>query len=209
MKNLEKLVSSYKTAFTEQDREHYRRLATEGQFPKIMVIGCSDSRVNPDLIFNAAPGDIFVVRNVANLVPPFEVDEASHGTSAAIEFAVVELKVEHIVVMGHSHCGGVRACCDNAKGRITTGLFLPKWTSILTSCAESVMKDNPDINIEELSQRVEQDAIKFSMKNLGQFPFIRDGIESGKLQIHGAYFDIKEAQLFALDKESQNFVPIE
>ena len=208
MKNLEKLVSGYKNFLKEEDKERYRALA-EGQSPKIMVVGCSDSRVNPDLIFNAQPGEIFMVRNVANLIPPFEIDEASHGTSAALEFAVKGLNVEHIVIMGHSFCGGVRACCDGVNGIEVSGQFVPKWTSILNDCAKSVQAENPDLSIDELSHRVEKAAIKNSLQNLKEFPFIVEAIEAGNLQIHGAYFDIKEAQLYALDKATDTFLAVD
>ncbi|MBI1300518.1 MAG: carbonic anhydrase [Alphaproteobacteria bacterium] len=211
MKDLQKLVTGYKTFISEEDRAHFHKLATEGQFPKVMVIGCSDSRVNPDLIFHARPGDLFVVRNVANLVPPFEVDEASHGTSAALEFAVTGLHVEHIVVMGHSACGGVRACCDSVHNEAENppGIFIPKWTSILSKCAEDVLHENPDIGIEDMATQVELAGIKSSLNNMKAFPFIQDAMKENKLQIHGAYFDIKEAQLYALDKQTDEFLPVD
>ncbi len=212
MKNLKKLVTGYKAALTEHDKQRYRSLADNGQFPKVMVIGCSDSRVNPDYIFNSAPGDLFVVRNVANLIPPYEVDEASHGTSAALEFAVKGLKVEHIVIMGHSLCGGVKACCQgvHADSEVSDDLvFIPKWTSILNHCAEDALSQEPDLSLEDLSNRVELSAIRASLKNLKDFPFIQDGIKNGTLQVHGAYFDIGEAQLYVLDGETDDFLPIE
>lgn len=213
MKHLQKLVSGYKTALTEKDKNHYRALAEDGQFPKVMVIGCSDSRVNPDYIFNSAPGDLFVVRNVANLVPPYERDEASHGTSAALEFAVKGLKVEHIVIMGHSLCGGVKACCQGVHTEHASDLdgleFIPKWTSILNHCAENVLEKEPNLSLGDLSNKVEKAAIRASLKNLTDFPFIVEGIENGSLQVHGAYFDIGEAQLYALDQETKDFLPVE
>ena len=209
MKNLSKLVSGYKNSLTDEDRQHYHDLAVNGQSPKIMIIGCSDSRVSPDWLFKAGPGDLFVVRNVANLVPPFEHDEAYHGTSAALEFAVNGLNIEHIVIMGHSLCGGVRACCDSVKGEKSNGLFIPTWTSLLKDCAEDVLNENPEIDIDELSRKVEQAGIRGSLNNLRAFPFITDGINDGTLQIHGAYFDIKEAQLYALDKETDQFLAVE
>ncbi len=205
MKNIENLVRGYKESLSQDDKNHYRSLAEDGQSPKIMVVGCSDSRVNPDHIFNAAPGELFVVRNVANLVPPFELDEASHGTSAALEFAVKGLNIEHIVIMGHSYCGGVRACCDGVKGIESSGMFVPKWTAILNDCAKTVLSENPDLDIDTLSHKVEQAAIKNSIENLKDFPFIVDGIKAGTLLIHGLYFDIKNAQLYGLDKQSGEF----
>lgn len=210
MKDLKPIVEGYKAYFTDEDKAHYRTLA-EGQSPKVMVIGCCDSRVNPDIIFHSRPGDLFVVRNVANLVPPFENDEASHGTSAAIEFAVTGLGVEHIVIMGHSACGGVRACCDSVHGDAEdpSGLFIPKWTSILSECAEAVLVENPDIGIEDMARKVEQAGIKSSLKNLKGFPFIQEGLEKKTLDVHGAYFDIKDAQLYAYDKATDTFLPLD
>ena len=212
MKNLEKLVRGYKEFLTEKDRDRYRALAEGGQSPKIMIIGCSDSRVNPDRIFNTGPGEMFVVRNVANIVPPYENDEAYHGTSAALEFAVKGLKVEHIVVMGHSLCGGVNACCQrlhSGKNGQEDLTFIPQWTSILNECAKEVLNENPDTDIDTLSHKVEHASIKASLENLKNFPFIQKGLEDGSLQIHGAYFDIKDVQLYALDKETDRFQPVE
>ncbi len=212
MRNLQKLVSGYK-AFLQNDlpieQEHFRNLAEHGQSPKIMVIGCCDSRVNPDLIFNTKPGDLFVVRNVANLVPPYEPDDQHHSTSAAIEFAVTGLHIEHIVVLGHSYCGGVKACCDQIDGKKVGGEFIPKWTSILGSCAARIMHETPNIAKEDIAHRVERAAIKVSLDNLKSFPFVEQAIKDRDLQLHGAYFDIREAQLYALDKETHRFKPVE
>lgn len=209
MKNLEKLVKGYKTFLKQDIRDRYRDLAMRGQSPKIMVIGCSDSRVNPDFIFNTGPGDLFVVRNVANLVPPFEGGGGYHGTSAAIEFAVTVLGVEHIVIMGHSFCGGVKACCDHLDGVPAQGVFISQWTSILNECAADLRGLHPDVTIEELRHKVELDAIKRSLENLRGFPFIENRLQDGQLHIYGAYFDISDAQLFALDQESGEFVAVE
>lgn len=211
MQNLEKLVKGYKTFLKSNFPEHqerYRNLAEVGQAPKIMVIGCSDSRVNPDLIFNTKPGDLFVVRNVANLVPPFEPDDNYHGTSAAIEFAVTGLNVQHIVIMGHSLCGGVSACCAQLEGHNQTSLFIAKWTSLLKSCARGVLNKNPQLSPEELRNEVERAAIISSLENLRGFPFIEAGLANGTLQIHGVYFDVRDAQLYALDEDRGAFVAV-
>lgn len=215
MIHLKQLVGGYKDFLNQNFQEHkerYRVLAEQGQHPKIMMIGCCDSRVNPDLIFNTLPGELFIVRNVANLVPPFEHDEAYHGTSAAIEFAVKGLGVEHIVVMGHSLCSGVKTCCQGVHSDNTEGLedllFIPKWTSILNDCAQNVLKETPDLSLDDLSHKVEKAGIRESLENLKAFPFVTHGIAKGNLHIHGAYFDIKEAQLYALDKETNHFLEI-
>ena len=119
-----------------QENERYRRLAEEGQNPSIMIIGCSDSRVSPEVIFDAGPGEIFVVRNVANIVPPYKSDGELHGTSAALEFAVVALKVRHIVVMGHGRCGGIRAALDGTDEPLTKSDFIGRWVSVLADTAK-------------------------------------------------------------------------
>lgn len=212
MKNLKKLVSGYKD-FLNKDfpdhQERYHELAVSGQSPKIMVIGCSDSRVNPDLIFNTKPGEMFVIRNVANLVPPFEPDDHYHGTSAGIEFAVTGLNIRHIVIMGHSLCGGVQACCNQVEGNPSGSLFIDKWTSILKDCARKVLNENPDLAPEDLRVKVEQAAILASLENLRSFPFVQERITDGSLQIHGAYFDVQSAQLYALDQETNTFLAVE
>lgn len=211
MQTLEKLVKGYKI-FLKNDlqnyQERYRTLAEDGQSPKIMVIGCSDSRVNPDLIFNTKPGELFVVRNVANLIPPFEPDDNYHGTSAALEFAITGLSVQHIVIMGHSLCGGIKACCDHLEGQKSNSLFIGKWTSLLKDCARNVLCNDPALSSEELRNKVEQAAIIASLENLRGFPFVAERLTAGSLHIHGAYFDVRDAQLYALDQSSGAFVAV-
>lgn len=209
MKNLKKLVGGYKEFLEKNYQAHMRGLAEHGQSPKIMVIGCSDSRVNPELIFNTKPGDLFMVRNVANLVPPYESDDGHHGTSAALEFAVDVLGVQHIVVMGHSSCGGVKACCDKLHGHMIEGRFIRQWTSILNACAQEVKSANPDLPEGEFYTKVEQAAIAASLLNLEGFPFIKARLNSGDLMLHGAYFDIGSTQLYALDHDTHVFMPVE
>lgn len=208
MKHLKALVHGYKNFLRNEDTDQFRKLAV-GQSPQVMVIGCCDSRVNPDLIFNSVPGELFVVRNVANLVPPYQPDESYHGTSAALEFAVTGLNVAHIVVMGHSACGGVKACCDSVRGHKVGGEFIPQWTSMISGCASEILERSEDLTDGEFTRLVEQGAIKTSLQNLKTFPFITSRIESGELTIHGAYFDIKEAQLYALDRETDDFLAVD
>lgn len=210
MKNLEKLVSGYKRFLDADFKDHatrYQTLAEQGQSPKVMVIGCSDSRVNPDMIFNTKPGDLFVVRNVANLVPPYEPDDKHHSTSAALEFAVKALKVNHIVIMGHSLCGGIKACCDAVNGQAVAGEFIPRWTSLLHDCAKDVQTKN--LEDEEFATAVEKAAIKTSIANLKSFPFVREAMEERGMILHGAYFDVSNAQLYALDHGTHEFMAVE
>ena len=212
MKHLQSLVSGYKTFLDDEYKIHekrYKMLAEKGQFPRVMLIGCCDSRVNPELIFHAAPGDLFVVRNVANLVPAYEPDSAYHGVGAALEFALTVLGIRHIVVMGHSHCGGVRACCEAVQNNKASGKFIPRWTCALDNCARGVIDENPNLPPEELHHKVELSAIKNSLKNLETFPFLLEYLKDERIQIHGAYFDIKNAQLYALDRTTKEFMPVE
>jgi carbonic anhydrase len=187
------------------ENQRYRRLAEEGQNPAIMIIGCSDSRVSPEVIFDAGPGEIFVVRNVANLVPPYKSDGEPHGTSAALEFAVVALEVRHIVVMGHGRCGGIRAALDGADQPLTGSDFIGRWVSLIEATAERVRCDHrlaPALRYRAL----EHEAVKTSIANLLTFPHIARRVAAGQLALHGAWFDVAEGELHLLDPESGVFV---
>ena len=208
MKDFKALIERYKLSFLDgnANEEHDYETLAEGQSPNIMVISCCDSRVSPDLIFSAKPGEIFTVRNVANLVPPFEEKGEFHGTSAALEFAVTGLKISHIVILGHSTCGGVKDCLDHAMGEEDTTHFIGSWMSIIKDVAEKakeiVAKDKTASDIQLVT---ELEAIKESIQNLQTFPFINDAIDAGQLDIHGLHFDIGSAQLRILDKETEQF----
>jgi carbonic anhydrase len=185
----------------EQDR--YRELAERGQSPEIMVVGCCDSRVSPEVIFDARPGELFVVRNVANLVPPYSPDGTYHGVSAALEFAVGALRVKHIVVLGHAGCGGVRAFAGNSPP-LSPGDFIGKWMSLIAPAAEKLgASDAPDY-----LARLEQASIANALDNLMTFPRLRKLIERGHVSLHGAYFGVATGELSVLDPESGDFVPI-
>jgi carbonic anhydrase len=184
---------SFRANRLPEDSARYRILADAGQRPQIMVIACSDSRAAPETIFDANPGEIFVVRNVANLVPPYDPDGHYHGTSAAIEFAVAHLKVRHIVVMGHGRCGGISAYLD---GKADPGDFIDRWISLLTPAAES-LSDEPD---EKTRQRaLEFASIRQGIENLKSFPMIASLASIGEVELHGAWFDISTGELFVLD----------
>jgi carbonic anhydrase len=195
----------FRSADYRRQRERWAQLA-EGQSPKVMVIACSDSRVEPAQIFDSLPGEIFVVRNVANLVPPFENDGGRHGVSAALEFAVTKLEVEEIVVMGHGMCGGAHAALtemfqDSEPG---DGGFVHAWVSLLDDARERVKAkygDGP-----EASREMELETVRTSIANLRTFPFIPTREAAGKLRIHGAYFAISDGVLHLMD-ESGAFNP--
>jgi carbonic anhydrase len=189
---------------TEQDR--FRDLAEHGQSPEVMVIGCCDSRVSPEVIFDARPGELFVVRNVANLVPPYSPDGAYHGVSAALEFAVGALRVKHIVVLGHARCGGVQAFAEEAAP-LSPGDFIGKWMSLIAPAAEKLGPASGAPSADYLA-RLEQASITNSLDNLLTFPGLRKLIEKGKVTCHGAYFGVATGQLSVLDRESGEFVPV-
>jgi carbonic anhydrase len=186
---------------TEQSR--YRELAESGQAPEVMVIGCCDSRVSPEVIFDARPGELFVVRNVANLVPPYAPDGAYHGVSAALEFALEALKVKHIVVLGHAQCGGVRAFAEDAAP-LSPGDFIGKWMSLM---APAMAKIGARPSQADDHERLEQASITNSLDNLTTFPRVRELIERGNLCLHGAYFGVATGQLSVLDPASGEFKP--
>ncbi len=191
---------------TEQDR--YEKLAEAGQKPEVMVIGCCDSRVSPEAIFDAGPGELFVVRNVANLVPPCENDTTSlHGTSAAIEFAVQALRVKHIVVLGHAHCGGVRAVVEPGQP-LSPGNFIGKWTAQIAHLANHVPV--PGDGPAELMTRVRQvelAVVEHSLEMLMTFACVSELVKRGKLQLHGAYFGITMGRLLIRNPDTGKFEP--
>ncbi len=190
-----------------REQERYRQLAKRGQSPKILLIGCCDSRVSPEVIFDALPGEIFVVRNIANLVPPYQPDAEHHGTSAALEYAIRILKVEHIVIMGHASCGGVRAYAEQAadpgRAAIAPGDFIGRWISLL---APSAAKLGPRTEpIEVYAERLAHAAIIDTLANLRSFPYVREGEKEGRLALHGAYFGVADGRLYGLDEAAGTF----
>lgn len=182
-----------------QERSRWEELAT-GQAPKVMVIACSDSRVEPATIFGSRPGEVFVVRNVANLVPPYETGGGLHGVSAALEFAVTKLKVEEIVVLGHGACGGVNAALTRslAGAERGEGGFVADWISLLDEARERVASQHG--TGDEGQRALEQEGVRVSMRNLMTFPFVRERVEAGTLTIHGAVFAIADGTLRVLGK---------
>src|SRR5580765_7393284 len=188
----------------EQDR--YKGLAESGQSPRIMVIGCCDSRVSPEVIFDARPGELFVVRNVANIVPPYEPDGHAHGVSAALEFGVAALKVKHIVVLGHAQCGGVKAFAEDAQP-LSPGDFIGRWMSLMAPAAAKV-GPRGDLSSAEYLERMEKASIVNTLDNLMTFPRLRKLIERGAVTLHGAYFGVATGQLSVLDRTTGEFYPV-
>lgn len=184
----------------EAERERYATLAEKGQKPEIMVISCCDSRVAPEIIFDAGPGEIFVLRNVANLVPPYAPDTHYHGTSAAVEFALLGLGVKHIVVLGHARCGGIKALSENGAA-LGASDFVGRWMSILEPAREEVHRCGQDGDLEAL----ELAGIRQSLENLRTFPFLKERESDGRLTLHGAYFDVATGILRVLGEDGTSF----
>ena len=206
-KELERLKSgfrSFRKQYFEEQPELYNHLVTQGQSPAAMVIACADSRVHPAQVLNTEPGDIFVVRNVANMVPPCEDDGKSHGTSAAIEFAVMHLGVQHIIIMGHRYCGGIMSLMEG-KHESNKYRFIDPWMHTLVPAREKVLTDIPDAEFGEQCYACEKEAIGISIENLKTFPWIRDRVEAGKLGLHGWYFDIERGELLEMDTGNRSF----
>lgn len=181
------------------EAERYRRLGQGAQKPKVMVIACCDSRAAPETIFDAGPGEIFVVRNVANLVPPYMPDGGHHATSAALEFAVMSLCVQHIVVMGHGRCGGIRAAVQDASPLTHTD-FIGSWMRAIKDVARFVPRE-PDMAAEVHELHIERASIEHSLANLRTFPWIRMKENRKELSLHGVWFDIAMGELHAYDED--------
>ena len=200
------LIDGYRT-FTSQrlptEQSRYHTLSERGQHPETMVIGCCDSRVAPETIFDAGPGELFVVRNIANLVPVYQPDENAHGVSAALEFAVQVLKVKNIVILGHAQCGGISAFINKAAP-LSPGDFIGKWMAMFVKPGEVVEQRDPE-TMKEFATRIEKAAVFRSIENLMTFPCIRTKVERGTLLLHGAYFGVAKGDLYILDKASGEF----
>ncbi|MBU3261409.1 carbonic anhydrase [Roseovarius sp. PS-C2] len=196
------------TAYTE-NQAWYRRLANEGQHPRAMVISCCDSRVHVTSIFGADQGEFFIHRNIANLVPPHEPDGNQHGTSAAVEYAVTALKVAHVIVMGHSNCGGVQGCMDMCTGKAPAleekSSFVGRWMDILRPGYERVKKIE---NEDKRRHALEKQAVVISLENLMTFPFVAEAVDKGTLTLHGLWHEIGEGGVEQYSPSTGGFAPI-
>jgi carbonic anhydrase len=202
-----RLLDGYRTFATGRlpaEQSRYRELSVRGQSPEVMLIGCCDSRVAPETIFDAGPGELFVMRNIANLVPVYQPDENAHGVSAALEYAVTVLRVKHIVVLGHAQCGGIRAFIDKIEP-LSPGDFIGKWMAMFIKPGE-VVEQRSHETMQDFVTRIEKAAVFRSLENLMTFPFVRSRVEAGDLVLHGAYFGVAEGSLFVLDKATKQFV---
>jgi carbonic anhydrase len=203
---MDRLIAGYR-AFKNrrwpEQHAHYAELAQRGQRPEYLVIACSDSRADPATIFSAGPGELFVVRNVAGIVPPCETDTSYHGTSAALAFAVMQLGVRNILVLGHAQCGGIAAALD---AKLVAGVpFLEHWVDLLKPALEhSAHLQDPHAR----HVAMERDCVRLSLANLRTFPFVADRVEAGTLALHGARFGIADGQLEVLDPATGNFIAV-
>ncbi|MEJ1161862.1 carbonic anhydrase [Prosthecomicrobium sp. N25] len=195
---------SFRTGRYPSENERYRHLAETGQRPETMIIACCDSRAAPEVIFDAPPGELFVVRNVANLVPPYTPDGEYHGTSAALEFAVMGLRIRNIVVMGHGRCGGIAAALREDPEPLSPGDFIGKWISLLEApVAECAC--HTGLAPEERRLLLERISVAHSLRNLRTFPCVRTLEERGKIALHGAWFDISLGELHVYDEAGDSW----
>jgi carbonic anhydrase len=210
MSYLSQLIEGYRR-FREtgwaHERERWSELA-EGQSPQVMILSCADSRVDPAQIFDARPGEMFVVRNIAALAPPYETSRGFHGVSAALEFAVSQLEVGEILVMGHGLCGGCSAALtgrfeDTPPGE---GHFIADWVRMLNDARDKVRANHPDLD-DSAFLEMEREAVKVSLANLRTFPWIAERERVGTLQLHGAHFSVAEGRLYVLDEAEGTFRP--
>jgi carbonic anhydrase len=208
MKEIRKLLAGFRR-FRKRHYERgdmsFRQLVSAGQSPKVMIIACCDSRVDPAIITDSDPGDLFVVRNVANLVPPCEQGGGYHGTSAALEFAVTFLRVSHVIVMGHARCGGIRALLGNIQFEGDAGRFISPWMSIAGQARRAVAATHATADPDARAAACERAAICVSLANLMTFPFVREAVTAGRVQLHGWYFDLDRGKLLAYDPASGDF----
>src|SRR5882757_8336235 len=189
------------------ERARYQELAGSGQSPSIMVIGCVDSRVSPEVIFDAAPGELLVARNVANLVPRYEPGGGQHGASAALEFAVRALKVRHIVVLGHAFCGGIKAYASE-DAPLTASDFIGKWMSQIAPAAQAIGPRDGAAE-EGYLRKLAFASVEPSLKNLMTFPFVLTAVEQGELHLHGAYFGVASGRLLVRNEKTGSFEPVD
>jgi carbonic anhydrase len=189
------------------EKSFYDKLSSAGQSPKTLVIGCSDSRVDPAILTSSEPGELFTVRNVANLVPPYETNVGLHGVSSAIEFAVVDLKVENVIILGHRQCGGIRALMTSGPHRPNS--FLAEWVQIAKKAKERVLAKYASADFDTQCRHCEMASIVTSMENLRTFPFIQDAVQERQMAIYGIYFDLELGQVFGYDEPEAAWTQVE
>jgi carbonic anhydrase len=211
LNEFEMLVQGYaafRDSYFNGDNALYEKLAAEGQKPKILMIACSDSRVDPAIVLGCQPGDLFVVRNVANLVPPCERDQGYHGTSAALEFGIKALKIQHVVLFGHTRCGGIQSLFEEAHDKKEHLSFIEKWMGLARPAYEKVQQEHAHLPLEEKITTCEQYSLLNSLENLMSFEWIQKKVEEKHLFLHAWYFDIQTGLIYAHDPQSNDFKPL-
>ncbi len=194
----------FKRKYYETEHEFYKKLVVEGQQPKYLVIACSDARVDPSLVLNCKPGDLFVIRNVANLIPPYEIDTHYHGTSAALEFGVCGLGIKEIIILGHSQCGGIMSLLEEDKQK-KSGSFISKWMELAQISSEKTKQGKQVLSTLEKANICSRNSLLGSVKNLNTFPWIVERIKTGNLFIHAWYFDLVSGTIFAYNQNNNEF----
>lgn len=192
---------SFREEHFERHPERFRRLVEEGQHPLAAVLCCSDARVDPALLLGVGPGDVFVIRNVANIVPPYEPDENYHGTSAALEFAVRDLRVPNLIVLGHAYCGGIRAAIDTLEGHPPDREFLVPWIGLARPACAHAIEQEPD-DPKACGRCAEHHNIAQSLRRLRTFPWIEERIAAGDLALHGLWFDLDQGHLLQIESDT-------
>jgi len=209
-------IRGFKKRFYEEQPDTMRTLLAEGQHPAALLIGCSDSRVDPALLMGAGPGDLFVVRNVANLVPPYRPSASLDGVGAAIEYAVRDLRVAHVIVLGHAQCGGIKALLNTVAGQRPEREFIADWVSMATEACCHYVPDPARsgavraVSLDSLKAHphvVERAAIQGSLRNLLTYPWLKIAVEGGTLSLHGWWFDLESGDLWATDPDNTLFLP--
>lgn len=205
----EKLIAGYarfRENFKNGSHLLYKHLSEQGQSPSAIVIACSDSRVAPTMILDCDPGNLFMIRNVANLVPPYENDQHYHGTSAALEFGVCHLNIPDIIVLGHSQCGGIRSLLE--KNTVDPNGFIAKWMQLAKLSPHVHASDNSHLRIEDQMESCEKESIAGSLENLMTFPWIQKRVQENSLTLHGWYFNLFNGTIDCFDQKTQQFLPL-
>ncbi len=199
----------FREHYFDKDNSTFAELVHQGQKPKVLMIACSDSRVDPALVMNCQPGDLFVIRNVANLIPPYEEDQSYHGTSAALEFGICVLGIRHVILFGHTQCGGIQTLIEYSHESCGSKSFLTKWMELAKVAHEAIINYHPESSLEEKTTLCGQYSLINSLKNLQTFPWIAERVKQGSLSLHAWNFDISMGVLYEYDKEKNCFRTIE
>jgi len=209
-KEIDYLIKGYKNfrhQYFEKDKALYENLVTIGQRPRYLIVACSDSRVDPAIILDCKPGDLFVIRNVANLIPPCEFDSHYHGTSAALEFGICGLGIKDIIILGHSQCGGITALLENYKNSKSFQMnsFLSKWIEIAKPACDKTIHDHPELTTCDQADICAKHSLLSSLENLNTFSWIKDGVDNGQIFLHAWYFDLNSGKINFFDPLQQDF----